>query len=155
VHPTQPKCCTGLVPGVTVSTIEYATDSTRTIASVMFSGTAAKFPNIRWVFSDGGGTLPFLLGRFERLAIERKDAYLKDGVAPQLRKFCYEIAQANHLGALDALLDLIPLSNVLFGTVYPLRPASEAVEGLAKYTKFTDAQRRVVNRETRNASFCV
>ncbi|PYS13497.1 MAG: hypothetical protein DMG15_10940 [Acidobacteria bacterium] len=30
---------------------------------------------------------------------------------------------------------------------YPLRPASEAVEGLAKYTKFTDAQRRVVNRE--------
>src|SRR5436309_4086594 len=47
VHPTQPKCCTGLVPGVTVSTIEYATDSTRTIASVMFSGTAAKFPNIR------------------------------------------------------------------------------------------------------------
>src|SRR6516225_2722743 len=75
VHPTQQKCCTGLVPGVTVSTIEYATDSTRTIASVMFSGTAAKFPNIRWIFSHGGGTVPFLLGRFERLAIERKDPY--------------------------------------------------------------------------------
>ena len=147
VHPTQPKCCTGLVPGVTVSTIEYATDSTRTIASVMFSGTAAKFPNIRWVFSHGGGTLPFLLGRFERLAIERKDPYLKDGAAPQLKKFYYEIAQANHPGALDALMELIPLSNVLFGTDYPLRPASEAVEGLTKYSKFTDAQRRIINRE--------
>ena len=147
VHPTQPKCCTGLVPGVTVSTIEYATDSTRTIASVMFSGTAAKFPNIRWVFSHGGGTLPFLLGRFERLAIERKDPYLKDGAAPQLKKFYYEIAQANHPGALDALLELTPLSNVLFGTDYPLRPASEAVEGLTKYSKFTDAQRRIINRE--------
>jgi predicted TIM-barrel fold metal-dependent hydrolase len=147
VHPTQPKCCTGLVPGVTVSTIEYATDSTRTIASVMFSGTAAKFPNIRWIFSHGGGTVPFLLGRFERLAIERRDPYLKDGAAPQLRKFYYEIAQANHPGALDALLEVIPLPNVLFGTDYPLRPASEAVEGLTKYSKFTNAQRRTINRE--------
>jgi predicted TIM-barrel fold metal-dependent hydrolase len=147
VHPTQPKCCTGLVPGVTVSTIEYATDSSRTIASLMFSGTAAKFTNIRFIFSHGGGTVPFLLGRFERLAIERKDPWLKDGAAPQLKKFYYEIAQANHPGALSALLELVPLSNVLFGSDYPLRPASEAVEGLTKYSKFNDAQRRTINRE--------
>ena len=147
VHPTQPKCCTGLVPGVTVSTIEYATDSTRTIASLTFSGTATKFPNIRWIFSHGGGTLPFLVGRFERLASERKDPYLKDGAAPQLKKFYYEIAQANHPGALDALLALIPLSNVIFGTDFPLRPAAEAVEGVNNYAKLSNAQRRVIYRE--------
>jgi predicted TIM-barrel fold metal-dependent hydrolase len=147
VHPTQPRCCTGLVPGVTVSTIEYATDSTRTIASLLYSGTAAKFPNIRFIFSHGGGTVPFLLGRFERLAAERKDPWLKDGAAPQLKKFYYEIAQANHPGALDGVMELVPLSNVLFGTDYPLRPASEAVEGLTGYKPFTDAQRRAINRE--------
>ena len=145
VHPTQPKCCTGLVPGVTVSTIEYATDTSRTIASLVYSGTAARFPNIRFVFSHGGGTMPFLLGRYERLAAERKDAWLADGAAPQLKKFYYEIAQANHSGALDALVALVPISNVLFGTDYPLRPASEAVEGLSAY-KFTDAQRLAINR---------
>ena len=145
VHPTQPKCCTGLVPGVTVSTIEYATDTSRTIASLVYSGTAARFPNIRFVFSHGGGTMPFLLGRYERLAAERKDAWLADGAAPQLKKFYYEIAQANHSGALDALLALVPISNVLFGTDYPLRPASEAVEGLSAY-KFTDAQRLAISR---------
>ena len=147
VHPTQPKCCTGLVPGVTVSTIEYATDSTRTIASLLFSGTAAKFPNIRWIFSHGGGTVPFLVGRFERLAAERKESYLKDGAAPQLRKFYYEIAQANHAGAFDALLALIPLSNVLFGTDFPFRPGSEAVEGLTRYSRFSEAQRRTIARD--------
>jgi predicted TIM-barrel fold metal-dependent hydrolase len=145
VHPTQPKCCTGLVPGVTVSTIEYATDTSRTIASLVYSGTAARFPNIRFVFSHGGGTMPFLLGRYERLAAERKDAWLADGAAPQLKQFYYEIAQANHSGALDALLALVPISNVLFGTDYPLRPASEAVEGLSAY-RFTDAQRLAINR---------
>jgi predicted TIM-barrel fold metal-dependent hydrolase len=143
VHPTQPGCCTGLVPGVTVSTIEYATDTSRTIASLLFSGTAAKYPNIRWIFSHGGGTVPFLLGRFERLAIERK---LEGGAAPQLRKFFYETAQANHKGALDALLAVIPTSNVLFGSDYPLRPVSENVDGLAAY-RFTAAQRNAIERE--------
>ncbi|MBI4888432.1 MAG: amidohydrolase [Acidobacteria bacterium] len=146
VHPTQPTCCMGLVPGVTVSTIEYATDTSRTIASLVYSGTAAKFPDIRFIFSHGGGTMPFLLGRFERLASERKDPWLKDGAAPQLRKFYYEIAQANHRGALDALLALAPLSNVLFGTDVPFRPAAEAVEGMTAYG-FAEAERRAINRE--------
>ena len=147
VHPTQPKCCKGLVPGVPVSTIEYATDTTRTIASLIFSGTTTRFPNIRFVFSHGGGTVPFLLGRFERLATERrdKDPWLIDGAAPHLRRFHYEIAQAHHRGALDALFALVPASNVLFGSDYPLRPAAEAVAGLTAYD-MNDAQRRAIER---------
>ena len=142
-HPTQPQCCMGLVPGVSVSTIEYATDTTRTIASLVFSGTAARFPDIRFIFSHGGGTVPFLLGRFETLAQARK---MPAGAAPQLKKFYYEIAQSNHPGALDALLRLAPVSNVLFGSDYPLRPISEAVEGMSKY-QFTAAQRAAIERE--------
>ena len=146
VHPTQPNCCMGLVKGVTVSTIEYATDSTRTIASVLFSGTAARCPDIRFIFSHGGGTLPFLIGRFERLAAERKDSFLPQGAGPELRKFYYEVAQANHAGALAALLEIAPLSNVLYGSDYPFRPVSEVTEGVDKY-HFTGPQRRAIERE--------
>lgn len=146
VHPTQPNCCMGLVKGVTVSTIEYATDSTRTIASVLFSGTAARCPDIRFIFSHGGGTLPFLLGRFERLAADRKDSFLPQGARPELRKFYYEVAQANHAGALDALLEMAPVSNVLYGSDYPFRPVSEVTEGVARY-HFTAAQRRAIERD--------
>ncbi|MGZ3290965.1 MAG: amidohydrolase family protein, partial [Xanthobacteraceae bacterium] len=39
VHPTTPDCCRGLVPGIPPGSIEYATDSTRTIAHLVFSGT--------------------------------------------------------------------------------------------------------------------
>jgi 6-methylsalicylate decarboxylase len=145
-HPTQPQCCQGLVKGVTVSTIEYATDTTRTIASLLFSGAAARFSDIRFVFSHGGGTVPFLVGRFERLAEEKKDPWLANGAAPVLRKFYYEIAQANHPGALDALLRLAPISNVLFGSDFPLRPVSEAVAGLSNY-KFSGTQRSAIERD--------
>jgi predicted TIM-barrel fold metal-dependent hydrolase len=146
-HPTQPQCCVGLVKGVPASSIEYATDSTRTIASLLFSGTATRAKDIRFVFSHGGGTVPFLVGRFERLADEKKN--VPNGVRTELGKFYYEIAQANHPGALAALMDLVPISQVLFGSDYPLRPISEAVQGVTKYN-FSDTERRAL--ESGNAS---
>jgi len=118
IHPTNPMCCMGLVKGVTVGTIEFATDTSRCIASLLFSGTAAKFPNIRFIFSHGGGTVPFLISRFEELAKTNKNI-MPNGAVPELRKFYYEIAQANHAGALDALLRMAPVSQVLFGSDYP------------------------------------
>src|SRR5262249_6849167 len=42
--PPTPDCGRGLVPGTPPASIEYATDSTRTIAHLVFSGTAMKFP---------------------------------------------------------------------------------------------------------------
>ena len=57
VHPTTPDCCGKVVPGIGPSTIEFATDTTRTIAHIVFSGMAAKYPDIRWIFSHSGGTL--------------------------------------------------------------------------------------------------
>ena len=51
VHPTTPNCCGRIVPGIGPSTIEFATDSTRTITHIVFSGVATKFPDIRWIFS--------------------------------------------------------------------------------------------------------
>lgn len=145
-HPTNPQCCVGLVKGVTPATIEFATDTTRTIASLLFSGTAAKFPNIRFIFSHGGGTAPFLVGRFEQLAKDRKDPFMPGGATPELRKFYYEVAQANHPGALDALLRMAPISQVLFGSDYPFRQISDVVEGVAQYN-FTKAQRQAIERD--------
>ena len=65
-HPLSPDCCGGLGNlnyGVWPGVIEWATDTTRTATSLLFSGTAAKYPNIRWILSHGGGTLPFQIGR--------------------------------------------------------------------------------------------
>ena len=133
VHPIAPDCCKALVPGIPVGSIEYATDTTRTIAHLVFSGTAAKFPDIRWIFSHSGGTLPFLTGRFIRLAEERKPDFLPDGPLPAFRKFHYELAQGNTPGQIAALLKMVPLEQVLYGTDYPFRPGAEVNAGIAAY----------------------
>ena len=76
VHPTVATCCRNLVPDVPGSMIEFGTDTTRTIASLLFSGTSARCPNIRFLFSHAGGTMPYITERFTRLAA-RKDLAAK------------------------------------------------------------------------------
>ena len=146
VHPTTPACCRGLVPGIPPSSIEYATDSTRTIAHLVFSGTAMKFPDIRWIFSHSGGTLPFLTGRFIRLAQERKPANLPDGPLPEFRKFYYELAQGNTPGQIAALLKMVSTSQVMYGTDYPFRNGAEINAGIADWG-FGTAELRAIERE--------
>jgi predicted TIM-barrel fold metal-dependent hydrolase len=146
VHPTSPDCCRGLVPGIPPSSIEYATDTTRTIAHLVFSGTAMKFPDIRWIFSHSGGTLPFLTGRFVRLAEERKPADLPEGPLPEFKKFHYELAQGNTPGQIAALLKLVSISQVLYGTDFPFRDDGELNSGIAEWG-FTPAERHAIERE--------
>src|SRR5690349_7220303 len=147
VHPVTPACCgPGLVKGVPPSVIEYATDTSRTVTSLIFgeAGSAFRCPDIRWIWSHSGGTLPFLTGRLIRLASERKDKRMPDGPLPILRKYYYEVAQGNTPGQLAALMKLVTVSQVLFGTDYPYREGIEAVEGLADY-KFSQADAAAID----------
>jgi predicted TIM-barrel fold metal-dependent hydrolase len=147
VHPTTPDCCRGLVPGIPPGSIEYATDSTRTIAHLVFSGTATRFPDIRWIFSHSGGTLPFLTGRFVRLAEERKPAHLPNGPLPEFKKFYYELAQGNTPGQIAALLKMVAASQVLYGTDFPFRDGAEVNAGIAAWG-FNSDELRAIERGT-------
>jgi hypothetical protein len=51
----------------------------------------------------------------------------------QLIRYRYETTQAAHPGALSLLMRLVPVSQVVFGTDYPLRTSSDHVMGLAAY----------------------
>src|SRR5262249_35239393 len=148
VHPVAPACCKDLVPGIPPSTIEYATDTTRTIASLMFGGTATRCPAIGFIFSHSGGTLPSLIGRFLRRAEEKKDPRLRrrGGPLADLPGFYYEVAQGNTMGQLAALMMIVSVPHVLFGTDVPFRPAAEAVAGLADYG-FDAADLRAIERD--------
>lgn len=135
VHPTTPACCEGLIPDIPGSVIEYATDTTRTLASLVFSGTAARCQHARFIFCHAGGTMPFLIERFTRLPEMQKSlaARVPKGVLHELRRFHYDVAQASHPMALRPLLELIPISQVLFGTDFPFRTSIEHVEALFNF----------------------
>ncbi len=147
-HPLAVECCRNPIPQYMVnSAIEYATDTSRTIGSLLFSGAAARFPDISWIHSHGGGTMPFLWQRYTRQegAIKNRQEVLPNGLLHEIKKFYYDTAQANHAGALAALLKLVSTSQVMFGTDFPYRPGSEVVEGLTAYG-FSAAELQAIDR---------
>jgi 6-methylsalicylate decarboxylase len=147
-HPTTPACCATMIPDVPAPIIEYGTDTTRAIASLVFSGTSSRFPDIRFIFSHAGGTMPFLTERFVRLPMANTalESRVPNGVVYEIQRFHYDIAQATHPATLASLLKLVAVSQVLFGTDFPFRTSADHVRGLAAYG-FSAGDLRAIERE--------
>ncbi len=131
------------VKGLSSGAIEFATDTTRTIASLTCSAPAAPRSAVRMFASSGrisGGTLPFLIGRLIREQVVKEDPGMPDGPVPIVRKYLYEIAQGNLPGQFAARLDMVPASQLMFGSDFPFREGAEASAGFGAYT-FSDAER--------------
>ena len=133
LHPTV-SSCTAAIPDVSPSVIEFPIETARAIVSLLFAGTLARCPEVKWIFSHGGGALPALAERMTRLFDQqsRLRPRAPAGALAELQRLYYDTAQAAAPAALNALLSFVPVSQILFGSDYPMVPVSNAVEGLAR-----------------------
>ena len=147
VHPTAANCCRSLDYGLGPGSIEYGTDTTRAIIGVAFSGDASRFPEIRFIWSHAGGSLPFLAGRVDGGSSGAKDA-LPNGFIAEARKFYYDLAGAANKGAIASLLQLVKPSQIVFGTDFPPGgSAASAAAAISATGMFSDADLRAVDRD--------
>ena len=148
-HPTAANCCVNLVRTQQPVMIEFGTDTTRTIADIIFSGNALKFRDIRWIFSHAGGTMPFLIERFVRnpLLDPEAEATVPEGTLAELKRFYYDTAQTSNKASMSALSAIIPVSQIMFGTDFPYRTSIDHVKGLRDAGVFTDAQLMDIERD--------
>jgi 6-methylsalicylate decarboxylase len=159
VHPIEGNCCRNIVPDVQDTVVEYGADTTRTIASLIFSGTTTRYPDIKWIFSHGGGMMPFVIERFvSGTAIEIVPGIttkgqgnippknVPKGVLYELRKMYYDTAQATNPVAMRALRQVVPVSQILYGTDYWYRSAAETSKGLLTDKVFTGKELEAINR---------
>ena len=124
--------------------ITLTTETTLTIQSILYSGTATRCPDIRFIWSHGGGTALYITSR------------LGAGTAPgstqpnanmaALQKFYYDTAQAFNEYTLATFTKVVPNSHILFGTDYPFAQAGTVAKGLAGYG-FTPANLRAIERD--------
>jgi predicted TIM-barrel fold metal-dependent hydrolase len=160
VHPWTPDCCTQLVPEIPEFIIEYGTDTSRAIGSLIWSGTVNRYPDIRFIFSHGGGTMPFLIERF----LAGTSGELVDGIetrgvssvaappAPAigtlnaLRSFFYDTAQISNPVALEALRKVVSAPQILYGSDYWYRTNEETVAGLVGAGVFSQSELAAVGR---------
>ena len=131
VHPTAANCCRDLMADVPTPLIEYPHDTTRAITNLLYSGSLARLRNIRFIFSHAGGTMPMLAGRISQLGtLFGSDKKVPNGVAYELKRLYYEIANSANRSAFASLNNLVPTSQIMFGTDYPFVPIEATADGM-------------------------
>jgi predicted TIM-barrel fold metal-dependent hydrolase len=128
-HPLAPNCCANLVSPVRDNYIEFPQDTARAVMSLLFNGVFATHRNVTWIFSHAGGPVPVYARRVATLSAGRPDiaTVAPDGVMAELGRLNFETANAAYPASMDALLDIVPVSQVVFGTDFPYVSAEENV----------------------------
>jgi len=128
----------GRALGVTLST-----ETTLTIQSILYTNTATRCPDIRFIWSHGGGTAPYITSRLG--AAVGPDGKPNANLAA-LQKFYYDTAQAFNPYTLATFTRVVPMSHILFGTDYPFAQAATVAKGLAEFG-FKPVDLRAIERE--------
>lgn len=154
-HPIDAPCCQDIMPGVNPPTIEYNTDTARTIFSLI-QGTAPNSPatryaNINFIFSHGGGTMPSLVQRFGIGPADTIADVLARPAEPNsrlyhLRRFFYDSAQSSNPIQMQGLKTLVGVSQIVLGSDYPFGSPGKHITGLSK-CGFTADELRGIHRE--------
>jgi predicted TIM-barrel fold metal-dependent hydrolase len=101
--------------------IEYPFDTTRAAVNLLFSGALERFPNIRFILSHAGGTLPYLAWRLS--VAPMIDARLKQRSRAEifagLKTFWYDNALASGIESMGALSRIAAKDRILFGSDWP------------------------------------
>ena len=134
-HPTDAACCIGIIPKLIPNVIEYGTDTTRMIMSLIVNDAPNKFRDITWIFSHAGGTMPFLVERIVGndgdLAQTLTNEVERDSRLDQLRRFYYDTAQTANPVAMTALKQVVGVNQIVFGTDFPYSTMVDHIKGLA------------------------
>jgi predicted TIM-barrel fold metal-dependent hydrolase len=129
VHPLVAACCGNLSVGTFPAVIEVPHDTTRTITSLLLSGTFARLRDITWLFSHAGGTIPMMAGRIDSFYGKNPKAaeFAPAGIFGELARLNYDTANATYAPTMAALLKLVPVSQITYGTDYPYFPLDQNV----------------------------
>ncbi len=120
VHPFNPLGADRLREYHLGNMIGFVTDTARSIADVCFSGLLDSYPTLKLCFSHGGGTAPYIVGRWEHGFHARTETKVKTD-RPPLEYFTqlYFDSITHSDRALRFLLDTVGADHVMIGSDYP------------------------------------
>jgi 6-methylsalicylate decarboxylase len=149
VHPTM-SCCGNVFPGLPPAIIEYPTDTARTIASLALTGAMARYPDVTFVFSHGGGVLPSIMQRLvgvaARLKPEERAKRLPQGLDHELKRQYYDLASVGSAPAgMAAVLKSWPITQLTYGSDAPFGSTVEIADGITKLG-LSDADLKLIQR---------
>src|SRR5258705_484888 len=149
VHPTASPDSASHALGLPDSLLDFVADTSRAIALLHYSNTFARTPNVQYIFSHAGGTIPYLATRFgiiDEMGVI--DGGKERGTAADtFRRLHWDTALSWRDPVLHLLRSVVGLDRVFFGSDFPYLRRDLAVgcrEQVGRTTALSDAERAAV-----------
>ena len=157
IHPCYPPGTEAVGWDVPRMIVDYPFETTRVAANLIFSGVMERLPDIRFILSHAGGTLPMLAHRIS--IFDRKTRFTDrypQGALAYMKRFWFDTALSGDAVPLAALQGIADPARILFGTDYPY--VSEEVvaaetAGFDAYAGLAGEARRMAERGNAEALF--
>ena len=157
IHPTVPPTSQALKLAMPGALVEFVFDTTRAVANLIYSGTLERCPDIAFILSHAGGTVPYVAWRLAQGAvIPALRERAPQGAIAYLKRLYYDTAMSATPYALNSLRALVDPSQILFGSDSPYLPEAlvdVSIRGLADYPDFDAATRTAIERDNALALF--
>jgi predicted TIM-barrel fold metal-dependent hydrolase len=122
----MPCCFESFGLGLPAPMIEFPFDSTRAIASLLYSQALPRRDKINFIFSHGGGPISFLASRMTLIGgtpLVGARALSADQARQWLARWHYDLTLIGSPAEVSVLKAMAPTSQLLYGTDYPFSPA--------------------------------
>jgi predicted TIM-barrel fold metal-dependent hydrolase len=146
IHPTASPDTAFHQLGLPDSLLDFPVDTSRAIANLHYSNTFARTPDVKYIISHAGGTIPYVATRFgivdEMKVIEGAEE--RGTAADTLRRLYWDTALSWNDPILQMLRSVVGMEQVLFGTDFPYLRRDLAVRSrveLESTPALSDAER--------------
>ncbi|WP_285008588.1 amidohydrolase family protein [Pedobacter faecalis] len=121
LHPTAPPAWSKNLLVADHSVYEFPFETTRAMMDLIYRGKLKRYPNIKWIISHAGGTIPFLFYRLSICGEWNAISQSQEEIISDLQTLYYDLALSTSSAVSCALDKLTDPSRILFGTDFPLR----------------------------------
>ena len=117
VHPANPAAMSEMRDYHLFNMIGFTTESANSIARLIFSGVFDRLPDLQFIFLHGGGTAPYLIGRFiHGWEVRPECQNISRSPLEYLREHFYFDALVFHPPVVRFLVDLMGSERIMLGT---------------------------------------
>jgi 6-methylsalicylate decarboxylase len=149
VHPNPSPDAAAHSLGLPDNLLDFPTDTNRAVAQMHYTNRFARTPNVKYIFSHAGGSIPYLAARF---AIIDEMGFIPGGdqrgsAAGMFRRMYWDTALAASDPVLRMLRDVAGVDRILYGTDFPYLRRDLAVKSkqqILQSSALNDSERRAI-----------
>jgi aminocarboxymuconate-semialdehyde decarboxylase len=149
VHPNPSPDAVAHTLGLPDNLLDFPTDTNRAVAQMHYTNRFARTPNVKYIFSHAGGSIPYLAARF---AIIDEMGFIAGGeqrgsAADMFRRVYWDTALAASGPVLRMLRDVAGTDQVLYGTDFPYLRRDLAVRSkrwISESTELNDSEKSAI-----------